>query len=302
MLVAVRGAAGKEVKTNPRIARGLQWADMLAKARIALLLAALAPGRALAEEETAPTPEGETASVSCGRVNRGGLAAATTLPPEGPGYVIPEPWRSRGLRYGTEELVRMLERAAAAVARELPGAQLGVADLSARLGGAVPGHRSHQAGRDVDLLYYALDEADRPLPPGDCMPSYGPDGRASQCYTPQRREISPRRLDVARNWALIRAMLSDERARVRVIFMSLGVRRRLLEHAARLGEPPELIRRAEATLLRPPGGRAHTDHLHVRIACTLDDRRRGRCHNDPDPRGHGLGRLRCPRPVAQAAR
>ena len=274
---------------------------MLETAHHTLLLAALLlPCRALAEEP-APAPAEETASVSCGWVNRGGLAGAAALEPEGPGYMIPEPWRSRGLRHGTEELVGMLRRAAAAVAQELPGGLLGVADLSSRRGGALPGHRSHQAGRDVDLLYYALDEEDRPLPPGDCMPSYGPDGRASRCYTPTRREIAPRRLDVARTWALIRAMLSDEHTRVRVIFMSLGIRRGLLEHAARIGEPPELIRRAEATLLRPPGSRAHTDHMHVRIACTLDDRRRGRCHTDPDPRGHGLGRLRCPRAVVHAA-
>jgi penicillin-insensitive murein endopeptidase len=170
-----------------------------------------------------------------------------------------------------------------------------VADLSRRLGGAAPNHRSHQAGRDVDLLYYATDEEGRPLAPGSCMPSYAPDRRAYRCYTPVRRDLAARRFDVARNWALVRAMLTDPRARVRVIFTSLGVRGWLLAHAAEIGESRELIRKAELTLMRPPGGRAHTDHMHVRLACTVDDRRRGRCRHDPYPGKRRFGRMRCPR-------
>jgi penicillin-insensitive murein DD-endopeptidase len=263
------------------------------------LAVVLAPCWAFAEQP-AEQPTIDTKSVSCGRVNRGGLAAAVALEAEGPGYLIPEPWRTRGVRYGTAELVGMVRRAAAAVAREHPGARLGVADLSRQHGGSAPQHRSHQAGRDVDLIYFALDDAKVPVAPGGCMPAYGPDRRASCCHYPQKRDVTPRRFDVARNWALVRAMLTDQHARVRVIFMSLGIRKWLLEHAARVGEPRALIRRAEMTLMRPPGGRAHTDHMHVRVACTLDDRRRGRCRNDPDLRGRWFGRIRCPRRVVPA--
>jgi penicillin-insensitive murein endopeptidase len=263
-----------------------------------LLAILLAPSSSVAEEQE----PAESDSVSCGRVNRGGLAAAATLELEGPGYLIPEPWRTRGLRYGTQELVGLIRRAAAAVEREHPGARLGVADLSRRRGGSAAQHRSHQSGRDVDLIYFALDGSGQPVAPGGCMPSYRPDRTASCCYSP-KKDVAPRRFDVARNWALVKAMLTDEHARVRVIFMSLGVRNWLLEHAARLGEPRALIRRAEDILMRPPGARAHTDHMHVRIACTLDDRRRGRCKNDPDPRGRWFGRIRCPRrTVTTAAR
>jgi penicillin-insensitive murein endopeptidase len=273
--------------------------------KLVLLAVALVPTSALAEEaaeEPAGEPAVDTASVSCGRVNRGGLAAAAALEAEGPGFVVPEPWRTRGLRYGTEELVGMIRRAAAAVERDHPGALLGVADLSRRHGGSAPHHRSHQAGRDVDLIYYALDDdAGAPVAPGGCMPSYGPDRRASRCYHPQQLDVAPRRFDVVRNWTLVRALLTDGHARVRVIFMSLGIRNWLLEEAARRGEPRVLIRRAERILMRPPGGRAHTDHMHVRIACTLDDRRRGRCRNDPDLRGRWFGRVRCPRRPPQVA-
>ena len=237
----------------------------------------------------------DTESVSCGRVNKGGLAAAVALEAEGPGFVIPEPWRGRGVRYGTEELVGMIRRAAAAVERQHPGARLGVADLSRMRGGSVSNHRSHQAGRDVDFIYYALDEAGQPVEPGSCMPSYAPDRRATLCYYPTKEEVSPRRLDLARNWALVKAMLADDKIRVRVIFMSLGIRRWLLEYAAKIKEPRALIRQAEKKLMRPPRGRAHTDHMHVRVACTQDDRYRGRCRNDPNRKGRWYGRRRCPR-------
>lgn len=252
------------------------------------------PWPAFAQEGPVAPPM-DTESVSCGRVNRGGLAAAAALEPAGPGFVIPEPWRTRGLRYGTEELVEMISKAAAAVERVHPGARLGVADLSSQQGGSAPNHRSHQAGRDVDLIYYALDDSGEPMEPGGCMPSYGADRRASFCHYPEERQVAQRRFDVARNWTLVKALLTNGRTQVRAIFTSLGIRGWLLEHAAHLGEPRSLIRLARRTLMRPPRGRAHTDHMHVRIGCTLDDRRRGRCRNDPSRLGRFFGRLRCPR-------
>ena len=104
----------------------------------------------------------------------------------------------------------MISRAAAAVEREHPGSWLGVADLSREQGGSAPYHRSHQSGRDVDLLYYSVDAAGAPVKPGGCMPAFGtPDRQATRCYYPVAREIPPRRFDVARNWALVKAMITD---------------------------------------------------------------------------------------------
>jgi len=218
-------------------------------------VALLFPGGASAQEAH-QEPFIDTASVSCGRVNRGGLAAAAELELEGPGFVIPEPWRTRGLRYGTQELVELIRQAAAAVERAHPGARLGVADLSRPQGGSAPNHRSHQAGRDVDLIYYALDHQGKPVAPERCMPSYGPDRRASTCHYPEERQVTPRRFDVKRNWALVKALLTHQQSRVRAIFVSLGIRNWLLEHAARVGESRALIRLATRTLMRPPRGRA----------------------------------------------
>ena len=121
--------------------------------------------------------------------------------------------------------------------------------------------------------------------------------RARTCAYPQR-EITPRRFDVVRNWALLRAMLHDQQGRRHVIFTSLGIRKWLLAHAAAIGERRAVIRRAENVPMRPLSGRAHTDHMHVRIDCTLRDRRRCRCRcrKDPYQGRRRFGRIRCPRP------
>lgn len=223
----------------------------------------------------------QVTSLSCGFVNNGRLARAVTLPPNGPGYRIVSPWLERGLHHGTKQLVALIRRAAAAVDAAHPGAVLGVADLSLAKGGPAPRHRSHQSGRDVDLIYYALDADSKPVAPSSCMPAYGPDGWARRCYYPSNRAIAPRRFDVERNWALIRALIADPKVRIRVIFTSLAIRKRLLAYAARKGEPRQITRRAEGLMQRPPRGRAHTDHMHVRVGCSLNDRRRGRCRPDP---------------------
>ena len=52
---------------------------------------------------------------------------------------------------------------------------MGVADLSLRGGGDSSLHRSHENGRDADLIWYASDDRGKPVCPTDCMPRY--DGR-----------------------------------------------------------------------------------------------------------------------------
>jgi penicillin-insensitive murein endopeptidase len=210
-------------------------------------------------------------SVSIGLVNRGALSDARELPVEGSGYVVPEPWRSRGLRYGTDELVRLVTRAAARVAREQPGGQLAVADLSKEHGGTAANHRSHQSGRDVDLVFYALSRDGSPLAPDGRMPGYSPDGRASE------RRGRERYFDLPRNWALVRALLEDREATVIHIFVSRRVRSWLLAYAQVSGEPAALVERASHILSRPTDVGGHNDHMHVRIACGSDDVTLGGC-------------------------
>jgi penicillin-insensitive murein endopeptidase len=247
-------------------------------------------------------PDAWPDSVSCGAANRGALYGAVLLPRAGAGYVTPEPWWSRGRRYGTAELVGLIMRAAATVEQRHPGGLLGVADLSDENGGVIAGHRSHQSGRDVDLVFYALDPAGSPFPPDQHMAYYGRSGAGQYARAPSfEREIAERYFDLQRNWALVRALLTDAESEVEHIFVSSRVRRWLLDYARQIGEPEDLVMRAARVLRKPKGVDGHNDHLHVRVRCSQDDEARGDCRNENARRPRRARRWRsivtCPAPV-----
>lgn len=219
-------------------------------------------------------------SVSMGTFTGGLLRRGARLPVQGEGYVVPPLWAARQSQYGTDELVEAITRAARRVEREYPGGTLGVADLSLRGGGDSVLHRSHENGRDADLIYYAVDERGRPVPPVDSMPRYPSyDGRA-RAPRPQDHGVvfgpfSPRWFDVRRNWALVRALLTEPRIEIQYLFINQKLKQRLLAYAADLGEDPALLDKAEALLRQPGDSLPHDDHLHVRIYCAADDRALG---------------------------
>ena len=76
------------------------------------------------------------------------------------------------------------------------------------------GHRSHQSGRDVDLLYYALDEQGRPFRPDEHMAVYRDDGRATYSRPWRKRNPIPTRyFDVAiHEGVALRVRMSDGKA------------------------------------------------------------------------------------------
>jgi penicillin-insensitive murein endopeptidase len=185
---------------------------------------------------------------------------AAWLPKHGNGYLVPDTWAARGLRYGRPELVRAIQRAAQRVARELPGALLYVGDLSLRNGARTPWHASHRRGTDADLLFYAVDADGLPCDPPHSMPVFDDRGDA---VLPDGRVL---RFDVARNWALVKALLRDREARVVRIFVARPLRAQLLAYAFGTDEPRGLIARAAEVLQQPPDSLPHDDHFHVRIA------------------------------------
>ncbi len=206
-------------------------------------------------------------TVSWGKANGGGITAPVRLPDEGDGYRVPARWRDRGLRFGTDELVDLLIDVSRRVAVSWPDARVTIADLSPQRGGASQWHRSHQSGRDVDLVFFATDVAGRTVEP-EIMRLFGADG-----YTRDDQEEAAPRLvfDTARNWSLVRALIEHRGSEIQRIFLFAPLITMLLDHARDIGEPEAVIARAAELLTQPGDSAPHDDHMHVRIMCSAAD-------------------------------
>ncbi len=174
-------------------------------------------------------------------------------------------YAERGSRYGTWQLVQLVERAAARVSRRLPGARLSVGEMSGRSGGRLDGHRSHQSGRDVDLGFYMTDARERPFD-AFAFASFGRDGEG-------RGPNRMLRFDDARNWELVGKLVADGDARVQHIFVSRAIAARLLREGRRRGAPGRVLARA-ARVMSQPAHHPHDNHFHVRIYCNPHERPR----------------------------
>ena len=162
------------------------------------------------------------------------------------------------VRGGLGSLVAMVDRAAQRVRKAYPNAVLNVGHLSRPGGGEVDRHVSHESGRDVDIGFYVRSAQDKPLASDHFVPFQG-DGTA--------KSWPGAFFDDARNWALVRALLTDGQAHVTHIFVAAPLRARLLAYAAKSGASRELRDRAALAMLQPKGALPHDDHFHVRISC-----------------------------------
>lgn len=215
-------------------------------------------------------------STSIGSPTNGRLEGGVALPLEGPGFRHNDR-RSRDARFGTVELVRAIVRASAVVAHELPGGELIVNDLGFERGGPISHHGSHRAGRDVDLLFYLVDEAGRPVP--SVGAPIEPSGEGVDYRDLSQAEDDVRvYFDAARTWRFVRALLEDPEAEVQRIFVVEHLRAMLLAEANRSHAPAAIVERFAAVTCQP--GYPHDDHLHVRWYCSFEDLGAG-CEDSP---------------------
>lgn len=216
---------------------------------------------------SSPTPLAPGLSGSVGMPNHGVQTGAVELPVQGEGF---RRYRPRGANHwGRPRLVRGLVRIAAEIERELPGSPLVIGDLGARGGGKISGHASHRSGRDADLLFYTVTPAGAALPsPG--FVRYEGDGLA---LVPESGDYV--RLDVARQWLLIKKLINDPELGVQFLFISRPLEALLTAYARARGEPAELLYRAQTLMLQPADSLPHDDHLHLRIACSAEEAQGG---------------------------
>lgn len=193
---------------------------------------------------------------SRGRPQKGTLVGGAQLP-HSPLYFRRRPdWV-----WGAQHVVDHTRRAIDAVHRKHPKVhRLAIGDISARGGGPLPGHGSHQSGRDIDLgLYF------RGVPDG---------------YPEEFVKASKGKLDAAATWALVQAFhrASKTSSGPAKIFLDYEVQGTLYKAARKSG----VSRKALAGIFQYPDGRwaknrfvqhvpKHDDHLHVRFKCPPRD-------------------------------
>lgn len=238
-------------------------------------LPALDPSRAL-PGRFSPSPavpgrrDASLKSVSLGAVNRGRLVNAAELALAGPHWRAIRPEIQRN--FGTVEMVDGLIWAAERLrAADSQTPLLAVGDMSSAQGGRAPRHRSHQTGRDADVNFFWTDAGGAPLF-SERMTSFDASGRGVY-------NGNPVRFDVARNWKLVVAFLTNPYfgKDVRWIFVSRGLRTLLLKEATVVGADADLVERARLVLAQPPGN-SHRNHFHLRISCADADLLKG-CKN-----------------------
>ena len=211
-----------------------------------------------------PTPLAPGVAGSVGAPHHGVLTDAVELPVEGVGFVR---YRKNGANHwGNPRLVRALERVAKTLHDEMPsGAPLVIGDLSAKVGGKIPHHQSHRTGRDVDLPWLVTTPGGASMQNPGFVP-VGPDGLANVegggGYV---------RLDVPRQWRLVKELITSPDIDVQWMFCSHEVEALLTDYARALGEPMDLVWHAETVLMQPGDSLAHDDHIHMRIACTPEE-------------------------------
>lgn len=203
-------------------------------------------------------------SIAVGTVTDGYLVAAAELPLAGPHHRVLREQAARRTNFGTDELVRLVQDAAAAVAAEHPGAVLHVGNIAKGGGGDIPWSVSHNTGLDADLLFYL-----EPTEPG--APPIEPETLVHVDRTGACVEIPGCRLDVPKTWALVAALATSDRASVQWLFVSNPVRELLLAHARRSRAPRAVVARVAAVLHQPAGALPHDDHIHIRLFCSRDD-------------------------------
>ena len=257
LLVSVYGYAGAEVPSTP--------GELELEARHAELHHE-PTDRQLREIERRPWRASKSdllksASVSIGSPNRGKLRNGIRL---NNSKTLHVKRGSKNSRQGTSELVRLIEFAAAEVARKFPRAELTVGDLSRKRGDRLRPHKSHRSGRDVDLGFYLLNRRGKKV-------------NIHHFVEIKRNGIGRVRkrifkFDAARNWTLVKALLSHPTIDVQHIFVANSIQRSLLRYASKKRSNRPMIARTKHVMRQMRRGAPHRSHFHVRIFCPEDDK------------------------------
>ncbi len=177
-------------------------------------------------------------SVSVGFADQGRLLNAVHLE-DGDAWTVAR----RDLSWGAKETIDGLVAAFRAVHAAFSNARVRLSHIGLQSGGWLRPHKSHQSGRDADLGFF-----------------YQGDGRPGG-----RLKNILKAFDAPRNWALIKALVTQ--SDVQVIWVDRGIQAVLRDYALKTGEDrawvDRLFRAGNQSLLQH--ARRHQDHFHVRF-------------------------------------
>lgn len=192
--------------------------------------------------------------ISLGYTNRGALVSAAQMP-AGDQWELVDPARA----WGTQETIDFLKRSIQKVNEQFPGApKLYIGHISAKQGGHLSPHVSHQSGRDVDISYYL---------------SNGKRGFI---------KANASNLDTAKTWAFVKALVTE--TDVEMILIDTSIQKLLSSHASRIGEDPlwldsifQVRNKHQRPLVRHAKG--HANHIHIRFFSPLAQELGRRAHS-----------------------
>lgn len=211
-------------------------------------------------------------STSVGGPNEGRLEGGVALPWQGEGFILNPRRINPDSFYGTDELIGGIQRAAAIVAREMPGSTLVINDIGFREGGDIAHHGSHRSGRDADILFYLTDWRGNPVRSRGVV--IEPDGTGTDFGDlADPADDEQVRFDARRTFRFVRALVEDREMAVQRMFIAEHVRTMLLAEAARVRAPRLAVERVGDAACQP--GTPHDDHIHLRLFCTAEDMRAG---------------------------
>jgi penicillin-insensitive murein endopeptidase len=183
---------------------------------------------------------GSVGPISVGAPNRGRLFNGVQMP-KSDRWKQNDPGNAWGTQETVDSIVRAIDRVHAAHKDSPP---LIIGHISAKGGGRLKPHKSHQSGRDVDLSYFYNEP--------------------KTWYA----VATEKNLDKPRTWTLVKAFLEDPNTEM--ILIDTSLQKVLMAHALAVGEDKSFVERvfqvsgkAKSPLIRHAKG--HATHVHVRF-------------------------------------
>jgi murein endopeptidase len=198
-------------------------------------------------------------SHAVGKPSDGALYGSQKIPAKGKAIGILPDHRARNRYYATEALVKLLTTTSTDFFKTYKRRVL-VGDLSAKRGGKISGHASHQSGLDADLALFYTNIKGKPV-------------EAKGFTTLDDNGASNNQklfFDANTTWLFVKALLAHPEVQVQYVFLYDPLVQLLLEAAKQDGASDELLERVALIVRQPSDSSKHDDHMHLRIYCPDD--------------------------------